>query len=114
MRFGCCGSLISPTTVPAFERLLSLAATEAGRTVEITTRLCSEAFRVLKAGNPDKHNEMLLEEISVLSKKVDAIVLAQISMSALEPRLTNTAVPVYNSGRTGLTRVREMLEATIK
>jgi hypothetical protein len=55
---------------------------------------------------------MLLAEIDRLSGEVDAIVLAQISMSALEPRLTNTKVPVYNSGRTGLTRVREMLEAT--
>ena len=100
-----------PTTVPASERLLSLAATEAGKSVEIKVRLCSEAFQVLKAGDPDKHNEMLLAEIDGLSREVDAIVMAQISMSALEPRLTNTRVPVYNSGRTGLTRVREMLEA---
>jgi hypothetical protein len=32
-------------------------------------------------------------------------------MTALEPRLTATKVPVYNSGRTGFARVREMLEA---
>jgi len=32
-------------------------------------------------------------------------------MSVLESRLTNTRVPVYNSGRTGFTRVREMLES---
>jgi len=100
-----------PTTVPASERLLRLAAEEAGREIEIQTRLCSEAFQVLKAGNPEKHNEMLLQEIDVLSRSVDAIVLAQISMTALEPRLTATKVPVYNSGRTGFARVRELLEA---
>jgi aspartate/glutamate racemase len=99
-----------PTTVPASERLLRLAAQEAGKECEIQTRLCSEAFKVLKAGNPEKHNEMLLAEIDQLSGKVDAIVMAQVSMTALEPRLTNTKVPVYNSGRTAFNRVRQMLE----
>ena len=99
-----------PTTVPASQRLLAAAAADAGKSIDIKVRLCSEAFQVLKAGNPDKHNEMLLAEIDQLSGEVDAIVLAQLSMSALEPRLTDTKVPVYNSGRTGLARVREMLE----
>lgn len=100
-----------PTTVPASERLLRLAAEEAGRNVSVTTRLCTEAFRVLKAGDPEKHNDMLLEEIDRLSGCVDAIVLAQVSMTALEPRLANTKVPVYNSGRTAFERVRKMLES---
>lgn len=100
-----------PTTVPASERLLYQAAMEAGKDIEIKTSLCSEAFQVLKAGDPDKHNEMLLEEIDKLSDEVDAIVMAQVSMTALEPRLTNTKVPVYNSGRTAFNRVREMLES---
>ena len=100
-----------PTTVPSSERLLRLAAEEAGREIEVKTRLCTEAFQVLKAGNPDKHNDMLLEEIAGLSDEVDAIVMAQVSMTALEPRLTNTKVPVYNSGRTAFNRVRQILES---
>ena len=99
-----------PTTVPASERLLRLAATEAGRTIEVKTRLCSEAFAALKAGQTDRHNELLLAEIDRLSGEVDAIVLAQLSMSALEPRLTSTKVPVYNSGRTAFTHIRGLLE----
>jgi aspartate/glutamate racemase len=100
-----------PTTVPASERLLRLAAQEAGRQVDVRTRLCSEAFQMLKAGDAEKHNEMLLEEIDRLSDEVDAIVMAQVSMTALEPRLTDTKVPVYNSGRTAFTRVRQLLES---
>ena len=100
-----------PTTVPASERLLRLAAAEAGKTIEVELRLCSEAFQVLKAGNPDKHNEMLLEEIDRLSGEVDAIVMAQVSMTALEPRLGQTRVPVYNSGRTAFNRIRQILES---
>jgi Asp/Glu/hydantoin racemase len=102
-----------PTTVPASERLLRLAAAEAGRDVEIQTRLCSDAFAALKAGQPEKHNELLLAEIDRLSGEVDAIVLAQLSMSALEPRLTSTKVPVYNSGRTAFTHIRELLSAGV-
>jgi aspartate/glutamate racemase len=100
-----------PTTVPASERLLRLAAAEAGKPVAITTRLCSEAFAALKAGQTEKHNELLLAEIDRLSGEVDAIVLAQLSMSALEPRLTSTKVPVYNSGRTAFALIRKQLES---
>jgi Asp/Glu/hydantoin racemase len=99
------------TTVPASERLLKLAAQEAQREIEITTRLCSEAFQVLKAGNPEKHNEMLLTEIDELARHVDVIVLAQVSMTALEPRLNNPKVPVLNSGRTAFNYIREYLES---
>lgn len=100
-----------PTTVPASERLLRLAAQEAGKEIEVKLRLCSEAFQVLKAGDPEKHNDMLLTEIDKLSDEVDAIVLAQVSMTALEPRLGKTKVPVYNSGRTAFNYIRKHLES---
>jgi len=100
-----------PTTVPASERLLRLAAQEAGKNIEVEVRLCSEAFQVLKVGNPEKHNQMLLEEIDQLSGRTDAIVMAQVSMTALEPLLIATKVPVYNSGRTAFERIRKTLEA---
>lgn len=100
-----------PTTIPASERLLRLAAHDAGKQVDITTRLCSEAFLEIKKGNIENHNNLLMKEIESLSKTVDAIVLAQLSMSALEPMLGSVKVPIFNSGRTGFTRVREMLQA---
>jgi aspartate/glutamate racemase len=98
------------TTVPSSERLLRIVAKEQNREVEIKTVLCSEAFEVLNAGNVQKHNDLLMEQIDQLSKEVDTIVMAQLSMSALAPYLTNTRVPVYNSGDTGFARVREILE----
>lgn len=102
-----------PTTVPASERLLKLAASEVGKDVEITTILCTQAFDEIKKGNVDRHNELLLEEIDKLSNQVDAIVMAQVSMSALEPLLVNLKVPVYNSGRTGFNKVREILDSQL-
>jgi Asp/Glu/hydantoin racemase len=100
-----------PTTVPSSRRLLDRAAQEAGKTIQVTEVLCSEAFRVLQAGDRDRHNALLMAEIDRLSNQVDAIVLAQISMTALEPLLTNTRVPVFNSGRTGLTKIRDLFLA---
>lgn len=100
-----------PTTVPASERLLKLAADEAGKVIEITTVICTKAFEEIKKGNVDLHNELLLKEIDQMSDRVDVIVMAQVSMSALEPMLTNTKIPVLNSGRTGFNKVREILES---
>ena len=98
------------TTVPSSERLLQIAASEAGKKIAVKTILCSEAFEEYEKGNIQKHNDILLENIDTLSKSVDIIVMAQLSMSALAPFLKNTKVPVLNSGTTGFARVREMLE----
>ena len=98
------------TTVPSSERLLDIAAAEAGVQIERKTVLCSEAFEEYSKGNIARHNEILVEAIDSLSQEVDCIVMAQLSMSALAPYLKDTKVPVYNSGETGFTGVRRMLE----
>jgi len=97
------------TTVPSSERLLRIVAQEKMRPVEITTVLRPEAFEAIQRGDKETHNRILLEEIDKLSSKVDSIVLAQLSMSALEPMLGETAVPVYNSGTTGFDYIRRTL-----
>ena len=99
------------TTVPSSERLLQIAAKEADKQIEIKTVLEEEAFKYYTKGDFDKHNEILFAAMEKLSRDVDCIVMAQLSMSALAPMLKNTRVPVYNSGETGFARVREMLEA---
>jgi aspartate/glutamate racemase len=99
------------TTVPSSERLLRIVAAERGRQVEIETVLREEAFRAIQKGDTETHNAMLLEEIEKLSGRVDAIAMAQLSMSALAPHLGRTRVPVYDSGTTGFGRIREMLAA---
>jgi len=99
------------TTVPSSERLLQICAREAGKEIEVTTVLRSEAFEAWGRGDIETHNAMLLEEIEKLSKQVDVIAMAQLSMSALAPFLQKTRVPVLNSGDTGFTRVRQMLDS---
>ena len=97
------------TTVPSSERLLRIVAAEQKQEVEITTVLRPEAFAAVQKGDVETHNRILLEEIDKLSTSVDSIVMAQLSMSALEPHLAKTRVPVYNSGTTGFGRIRQML-----
>lgn len=98
------------TTVPSSERLLRIVAGEKGKSVEITTVLRPEAFEAIQRGDIRTHNGILMEEVRQLSSKVDSIVLAQLSMSALEPMLDGIAVPVFNSGTTGFARIRQVLD----
>jgi aspartate/glutamate racemase len=99
------------TTVPSSERLLRIVAGEKNKDVEITTVLRPEAFEAIQKGDTATHNAILMEEIDKLSGKVDSIVMAQLSMSALAPHLKQTRIPVYNSGSTTFPRIREMLLA---
>ncbi len=98
------------TTVPSSERLLQIAAGEAGKEIDCKTVLCREAFDAYSRGDVETHNQILKGAIARLSQEVDCIVMAQLSMLAFAPFLGETAVPVYNSGETGFARVREMLE----
>lgn len=100
-----------PTTVPSSERLLRIVAGEHKKEIEITTVLRHEAFKAFQEGDIETHNTILLEEIEELSDKVDSIVMAQLSMSAVAPHLNNTRVPVYDSGSTCFSRLRDMLGA---
>ena len=78
-----------PMTVPASKRLLEKAAYDAGKDIKVETVLEEEAFKVLREGNVEGHNEILLERSESLSKEVDAIVMAQLSMAVLEEPIEN-------------------------
>jgi len=97
------------TTVPSSERLLDIVAARAGKRITRKTVLVEAAFEAYLKHDIGLHNRILLDEIDKLSKEVDVIVMAQLSMSALAPEIKGIAVPVLNSGDTGFARVREML-----
>jgi aspartate/glutamate racemase len=99
------------TTVPSSERLLKIVACERKKDIELTTVLRPEAFEAIQRGDRDTHNRILLEEIDKLAGKVDSIVMAQLSMSALAPFLKQSRVPVYDSGSTTFPRLRQALSS---
>jgi Asp/Glu/hydantoin racemase len=89
---------------------LSQLAKNAGKTIEVKTYLADGALDVLmKEGNRDKHDKLVLDLLKRAEKENDVIVLAQGSMVTLEPYLSQIAVPVLTSPRLGVQRARKIL-----
>lgn len=99
-----------PTTLGPSIRLIERTAEDMKRKVSIKKCLVEGAFDALvKEGNKEKHNNLILEIIKEESKTSDAIVLAQGSMICLLPRLTDIRIPVLTSPRSGVTRIKQLL-----
>jgi Asp/Glu/hydantoin racemase len=101
------------TTVPSSLRQLRNAAADADRQIQIVEIFVGEAFRALRSGDQTSHDQLLLEAMEVHQDQVDVVVMAQLSMAALEKQIeeANFRIPVLNSGREGFTRAREVLES---
>lgn len=99
-----------PTLVPT-RRLLAEAAAEAGTMIEIVEDVAQGASDYLLAGDPARHDELLLESVSRLeAQNVAAVVLAQVSMARVLPKLEGrTSVPVLSSLHTSLEAIRGAL-----
>jgi Asp/Glu/hydantoin racemase len=68
------------TLVPTAD-LVERCAAEAGRDVQVTTRLCAGAFDALMNGNSQRHDELVRGALEELSAEVDVVALAQASMA---------------------------------
>jgi aspartate/glutamate racemase len=99
-----------PTLVPTGSLLLAAAA-EAGAEIELVKEVVPEAYQALLAGDHGRHDELLLGAIERLEGQgADAIVLAQVSMARILPRLEGRArVPVFSSLHTSLDAIRAEL-----
>ena len=92
-------------------RLVERAAAAMGKTITIKEHLVANALDVLmKEGNREKHNQLVLDEIEKAAEESDVIVLAQGSMVVLEPLIGGIRVPVLTSPRLGVERVKQMIE----
>lgn len=99
-----------PSTLGPTTQLVRDAATAAGRTVQVTQRLCEGAFGILMAGDRIRHDDMVSEGARELARDVDLLVLAQASMARLAPRLAEeTHVEVLTSPRSGVESVAALL-----
>ncbi len=98
-----------PPTQQPTTRLLEGAARDAGTELELKPLLVPEAYQALHAGKPEEHDALLVPRISELAKEVDGVVLAQVSLARLLPKLKNMPVPVFSSLTSSLRRIREVL-----
>jgi Asp/Glu/hydantoin racemase len=100
------------TTLEPTADLVRRRASERGREVSVVTRLCDGAFAALKAGDLDRHDELVREGLRAVLPEVDVIVLAQASMARVAATLDDEAtVPILASPRLGVERAAERLHA---
>lgn len=70
-----------PTTLEPTTDLIRRRAQNAGRQIELTSRLCEGAFDALMSGDAAKHDAMVAAALRELAAEVDVIALAQASMA---------------------------------
>jgi Asp/Glu/hydantoin racemase len=96
------------TTLGPTARLVERKAP--GATVE--TVLVESAFDALLAGDPVRHDKLVLEALTSLIERSEVVVLAQASMARLLANLkTQPKIPVLSSPILGLQRAAQNLEA---
>lgn len=97
-----------PTSPGAIARVIQEKADDAGKEIEIVSKVAEGAFDVLCAGDRAKHDEMVCQALYQLAKEVDCIAFAQISMSLL--RHDPVDVPLFKIGPSGLDRIKSLME----
>jgi Asp/Glu/hydantoin racemase len=100
-----------PTTIKPTCDLLRRKAAAVGRQIAPHPTLCDKAFDALRHGDRAQHDALLLEEVRRSAATNDVVLLAQVSMARLLPRVgADVRVPVLASLRSGLQRGRKLLE----
>ena len=77
------------TTLEPTADLIQRRADNAGKKIELTSRLCEGAFEALMSGDAATHDAKVAAALKELSQQVDVIVLAQASMA----RVVDTLAP---------------------
>jgi hypothetical protein len=100
----------APTLEPTCA-LLREAAAEADVTIDLRPEVLPDAYQALLAGDAAAHDARVLDAVSRLdAQHVSAVVLAQVSMARVLPRLDGRVrVPVFTSLHTSLAAVRQAL-----
>ena len=98
------------TTLGPSQRLIEKEGAKLGKTMECTQFLQTAAWDALSAGDPAEHNRILLANIRKLDEMgFDAIVMAQVSMRALLPELTDVKTPILCSFYSGYGAIADKL-----
>ena len=87
------------TTLEPTADLISRRAAFAGKSIELTSKLCDGAFEALMSGDAGTHDAKVAAALMELSQSVDVIVLAQASMARVVESLSavDKRVPILAS-----------------
>ena len=99
------------TTIEPTIMLLKQKAKENGQNLEIRTIYCEGAHGFLRNGQPERHDSIVLEQISSENlEDLDAIVLAQVSTARVMPQLEKlTSKKTFSSPGTVGSVLRELM-----
>lgn len=98
------------STIGPSSRLVENTAKEMGKEVAVQRCYVDGAYDfLLKTGDKEKHNEMVVAKIKEAAKTSDVIVLAQGSMYHLMPLLGDVKIPVLTSLETGVAQIRKVI-----
>ncbi|MBP1529099.1 MAG: Asp/Glu/hydantoin racemase [Erysipelotrichaceae bacterium] len=97
------------STVQPSSDLIRNTAKKCGKDVWVNEYLVDGALDILMSGDVDKHNKLVIEAIKKAESENDVVVLAQGSMTAILPLLTDIKKPVLTSPRLAVERVKEEL-----
>ncbi len=98
------------STLKPSSELIQEKAAQAGKKVTVEAVLCEGAFDALRSGDRDKHDAIVRERVLKLAEGTDVVVLAQASMSRLEPELSReVSVPVLTSPRLCVEHIKTVL-----
>ena len=97
------------STVQPSSDLIRNTAKHLGKEVTVTEYLVDGALDILMSGDVDRHNELVIKAIKRAESENDVVVLAQGSMTAILPLLTDIQKPVLTSPRLAVERVKKEL-----
>jgi Asp/Glu/hydantoin racemase len=88
-----------PTTLEPTADLITRRAAKAGKSIQLTSRLCEGAFDQLMSGNAAQHDKLVAGALKELSAQVEVVVLAQASMARVVEGLSaeERRVPILAS-----------------
>ena len=99
------------TTLAPTSDLVRRRAQAAGKTIELTSKLCEGAFEALMSGDTATHDKMVADALKEMSSKVDVIVLAQASMARVVDSLDEKekTVPILSSPKIAVQHLATIL-----
>ncbi len=102
-----------PTTLNPTSELVRRRAALAGKTLELTSRLCEGAFEALMGGDAVRHDRLVGDALRQLASEVDVIVLAQASMGRVVDTLSaaDRKIPILASPPIAIRHLASVLAA---
>jgi Asp/Glu/hydantoin racemase len=102
------------TTLEPTADLVQRCAAEAGREIELTSKLCDGAFEALMSGDAARHDELVLAALHELQLQVDVIALAQASMARVANLLAEDErrVPILASPPLAIEHLQRVFATT--